>query len=77
VPRLTDIWDQSIAAVDVPGRSMKLHHAVEHAVPFILADRELTVVAVRGFSKREIETRLCGRRRKSAVAREEPARTRG
>jgi hypothetical protein len=71
VPRLTDIWDQSIAAVEVPGRSIKLHHAVEHAVPFILADQELTEVAVRGFSKREIEGRLCGRRRKSAVARTE------
>jgi hypothetical protein len=46
---LGNIVQRCISAVEVPGYAIKIHHAVEHGVPMVLADREINKMAVREF----------------------------
>jgi hypothetical protein len=65
---LSNIIQRCIAAVEVPGRAIKVHHAVEHGLGLILADTELNVMAVREWLTDKISRALSGKRRKLAVA---------
>jgi hypothetical protein len=55
--RLSNIIADSVASVEVPGRTIRVHHAVELAVPKILADPELNKTAVREYTT--IKVRSC------------------
>ncbi len=55
--QLSNIVSHCVASVEVPGRTIKVHHAVELAVPLILADPELNKTAVREYAT--IQVRKC------------------
>src|SRR4051812_11155429 len=48
---LGNIIQRCISAVEIPGRKIRVHHAVEHGVPLILGDPEINAIAVREFLK--------------------------
>lgn len=55
--QLSNIVSYCVASVEVPGRTIKVHHAVELVVPMILADPELNKTAVREYAT--IQVRKC------------------
>jgi hypothetical protein len=62
---LGDIVQRCIAAVEVPGYSIKVHTAVEHGVPLVLADRDTTLMAAREFLTIKIKAAIGTRGRKA------------
>src|SRR4051812_31226729 len=55
---LSDIIAESIAAVEVPGRAIRTHEAAEYGFRKILADTELTAMAVREWLTVKIQTAI-------------------
>jgi len=55
---LSDIIAESIAAVEVPGRAIRTHEAAEYGFRKILADAELTAMAVRDWLTGKIQAAI-------------------
>ena len=66
--QLSDMVQKCIAAVEVPGRTIKIHRAVELVVPMILADPDTTKHAVREFATVKVRQSISAGVRKALDA---------
>jgi hypothetical protein len=66
--QLSNIIQKCVAAVEVPGRTIKIHRAVELAVPMILADPDTTKHAVREFATVKVRQSISAGVRKALDA---------
>lgn len=62
---LGNIVSRCIASVEVPGKSIKIHHAVEMAIPMVLKDPEITVMAVRECLTVKCKAHVSGKARRA------------
>jgi hypothetical protein len=66
--QLSNIIQKCIAAIEEPGRTIKIHRAVELAVPMILADPDTTKYAVREFVTVQVRRSISSGARKALDA---------
>jgi hypothetical protein len=66
--QLSNIVSKCIASVEVPGKAIKIHHAVELGVPMVLADPDLNKTAVREYLTIKCKASIANNNRKELAA---------